>query len=343
MSGSALRIAMLAPPWYDVPPEAYGGIEMVCGELADGLVEEGHKVRLLATGDCRTKAEFVEAGDRPEICWIGRSVPTIAYAAQAERLLRGSDVDLVHDHTEAGPLFAAVRDAPTVVTAHGPMTGPFGAYYRAIADGVHLVAISQAQRDLAPDLPWVGMVHNAVRVDDFPLPGERDDVVVFLGRASRDKGAHLAIDAARAAGLRILLAGKCTEVEEHLYFASEVKPRLGEDAQWLGEADMALKLDLLSRARCLLFPICWEEPFGMVMIEANACGTPVVALRRGSVPEVITDGVNGFVCDDPAELPEAVLAAERLDPYRCREHLYGRFDPPTLVSGYQEVYRQVLG
>jgi glycosyltransferase involved in cell wall biosynthesis len=153
---------------------------------------------------------------------------------------------------------------------------------------------------------------------------------------------HLAIDAARAAGLPIVVAGKCSEPVELDYFAEFIEPRLGPDVTIFGIADAAAKRDLLARAAVLVFPIQWEEPFGMVMIEAMACGTPVVALRRGAVPEVVVDGVTGILCDDPAELPAAITAARRLSAAECRAHVDTCFDAATMVRGYESVYREVL-
>lgn len=338
----ALRVAVVVPPWYDVPPDAYGGIERMTADLVDELVVRGHQVWLIGTGEDRTLATFVPAGRRPDLASIGRSIPTIRCAAEAEQALRSLDVDVVHDHSEAGPLLAGCRSAPTVVTAHGPVTGPFRDYYRALGSSIRLVGLSQAQLSEAPELNWAGVVPNGVRVDGLRCPGPKEDYVAFLGRMSPDKGAHLAVAAARAAGRPIRLAGRCVEPEERRYFEEVIRPLLGPDVEWLGEAGTAMKRELLSRARCLLFPICWEEPFGMVMIEANACGTPVVALRRGSVAEVIQDGVNGYVCDHPDQLPDAVRAAELLDPARCRDQLRGRFDPPTMARGYEEIYLRAI-
>jgi glycosyltransferase involved in cell wall biosynthesis len=207
---------------------------------------------------------------------------------------------------------------------------------------VDLVAISRAQRRAAPDLSWLGTVHNAVDVASFPYRADKEDFLLFLGRLHPDKGVHLAIDAARCAGLPIVVAGKCTEAVEQEYFVSHVQPRLGPDVTIFGTADAAAKRDLLSRAAALVFPILWDEPFGMVMIEAMACGTPVVALRRGSVPEVVVDGVTGVLCDEPEELPAAIAAARRLAPEDCREHVRVRFDVDTMVSGYETLYRQAL-
>jgi glycosyltransferase involved in cell wall biosynthesis len=338
-----LRIAMVAPPWFTVPPHGYGGVENMCADLVDGLVERGHEVTLFGAGGPGTRAgRFVAPYAEPPSSRLGEPLPEVLHTAAVARALDGLDVDLVHDHTLAGPLLARGRRAPTVVTMHGPVTGEPGEYYRHLGDTVDLVAISTAQRRSAPDLTWLGTVHNAVDVASFPYRAAKDEMVLFLGRLHPDKGVHLAIDAAREVGLPIVVAGKCTEPVEREYFRSQIEPRLGPDVTIFGTADAAAKRDLLSRATALLFPILWDEPFGMVMIEAMACGTPVVALRRGSVPEVVIDGVTGVLCDDPADLPSAIAAARKLSPADCREHVATRFDADTMVAGYEALYREVL-
>jgi glycosyltransferase involved in cell wall biosynthesis len=338
-----LRIAMVVPPYFPVPPDAYGGIESVAADLVDALVDRGHEVILLGAGGHSTRAQRFLASYRvPPTAQLGQPVPELIHAAKAGRFLNDLAVDLVHDHTLAGPLLARGRPVPTVVTVHGPVDGELGEYYRALGATVRLVAISSAQRAAAPDLPWIATVHNAIRVGTFPFRAGKENFALFLGRFHPSKAPHLAIDAARAAGLPIILAGKCSEPAERAYFAAEVEPRLGQDATVFGVADAAAKRDLLARAACLVFPVCWEEPFGLVMIEAMACGTPVVALRRGSVPEVVADGHTGIVADDPAALPEAIARARHLDPAACRAHVEERFSVPALAAGYEAVYRRVL-
>jgi glycosyltransferase involved in cell wall biosynthesis len=343
---SRLRVALVAPPWFEVPPTSYGGIEAVVADLADRLTGRGHDVLLVAAGRDKTKARFARTYPDPPSHLLGQPVPEVVQAAAAARILAaearaGRPVDVVHDHSLAGPLLAPGRDVPTVVTMHGPVEGELLSYYRELGDAVSLVAISDAQRHRAPDLPWVGTVHNAIDVSSFPYREDKEDVVAWLGRYCSDKAPHLAIDAAREAGLPIELAGKSHEPPEQAYFAAEIEPRLGPDARHLGMAGFATKTELLGRARCLVFPIQWEEPFGLVMIEAMACGTPVVALRRGSVPEVVVDGVTGFVVDDPSELPAAIRDAKRLDPAACRRHVEENFDLEVMARGYERVYRTV--
>jgi glycosyltransferase involved in cell wall biosynthesis len=337
-----MHIAMVAPPYFEVPPAGYGGIEVVVADLVDSLVTRGHKVTLIGAGNHSTKAQnFITTYDVGPADRLGEPMPEMVHAAKVASILDNLDVDVIHDHTMAGPLMARGRLTPTVVTAHGPVTGDPGEYYRALGDTVQLIAISQAQRAHAPDLPWVSTVHNAIRAESFPFRAQKENFALFLGRFHPEKAPHLAIDAARVAGLPIVLAGKCTEPVERTYFAREIEPRLGTDVTIFGVADAAGKRRLLSHAAVLLFPICWEEPFGLVVIEAMVCGTPVVALRRGAVPELIVHGQTGIVVDDPAEMAAGIALARALDPAVCRKHVETSFAVDVMAQGYEAVYRKV--
>jgi glycosyltransferase involved in cell wall biosynthesis len=215
-------------------------------------------------------------------------------------------------------------------------------YYRQISPNVNLVAISHAQQRQAPDVSWAGTIHNAVPVTAFPFARTKGAYALFLGRLAPEKGLSLAIDAARAAGVPLVIAAKHSEPEERAYFDAEVAPRLGPDVTWVGEVGGDRKLALLAGARCLLFPVRWEEPFGMVLIEALACGTPVVALRRGAVPEIITDGLTGLICDDPAQLPAALHRVRSIKPVDCRREVERRFDSATMAASYLLTYRRAI-
>jgi glycosyltransferase involved in cell wall biosynthesis len=342
-SGS-LRIAMIAPPYFSVPPDGYGGVEMVVADLVNTLVDFGHQVTLIGAGGSHgTKAQrFLSTTEDLPTGRLGEVIPEVAHAARVADLLEHCEVDLVHDHTCAGPLLARGRSTPTVVTVHGPVTGAEGDYYRALEDTAHLIAISDAQRATAPDLAWKATVHNAIDVATYPYRLDKEGFVLFLGRFHPSKAPHLGIDAARAAGLPIVLAGKCTEPIERTYFDEQVKPRLGPDTDVIGVADTMTKRDLLSRAQCLVFPIRWDEPFGLVMIEAMACGTPVVALRRGSVPEILIDGRTGIICDGPDELADGIARARRLGAAECRSYAETAFDLPTMGTGYELAYHHLL-
>ncbi|MFC6012845.1 glycosyltransferase family 4 protein [Nocardia lasii] len=347
--GGPLRIAMVVPPYFDVPPKAYGGVEAVVADLVDSLCERGHHVTLFGAGIDGTKADFVPLWDRIQPERLGDPFPEVVHALRVrraiERLADTEGIDLVHDHTFAGPLNApayANLGLPTVVTVHGPVQEDCYRYYKELGQECSLVAISDRQRALAPDLPWAGRVHNALRPDQWPFLTEKKDYALFLGRFSADKGPHLALDAAHAADIPLILAGKCSEAPEKAYFEKFVTPRMTPRDEMFGLADATAKRKLLSEARCLLFPIRWEEPFGMVMIEAMICGTPVVALRGGAVSEVVVDGVTGRICDDPAELPDAIAEVQTYDPAACRAHVVDHFSADTLGRGYEQVYRDLL-
>ncbi len=338
---TSLRIALVAPPWYPIPPRGYGGIEAMVADLANALVVRGHDVTLIAAGENGTSAGFRTTYSVPPTARLGEGLAEVVHAARAARYLDQLELDLVHDHCLAGPLTAAGRRTPTVATAHGPVDGEIGQYYRDLGGAVSLVAISNSQRRMAPSLNWAGTVHNAIDVQSFPFREDKEDFVLFLGRCNPDKGVHLAIDAAREAGRRILLATKINERAEREYFDAEIQPRLGPGVEHLGEADATLKRELLAAARCLVFPIQWDEPFGLVMVEAMACGTPVVALAQGAVPEVIVDGVTGFVRTKPDELAEAIDAVDQLSPVDCREHARRNFDVEIMATGYERVYAEL--
>ncbi|MCF6733674.1 glycosyltransferase family 4 protein [Blastococcus sp. KM273129] len=344
-----LRVALVAPPYFEVPPGGYGGVEAVVADLADALAAQGHHVTLLGAGRSTTRAEFVPLWPEPVPQRLGEPTPEIVHAAAARnallQLADAGELDVVHDHTLAGPLNAAVlrrRGIPTVLTVHGPVDADMHRYYRDLGADVGLIGISHRQRELAPDLNWLGVVHNALRPEDWPFRAEKGDYALFLGRFHPQKAPHLALDAAHAAGVPLVLAGKCSEPVEQEYFDREVRPRLRSSDRLMGVADAKTKRELLAHARCLLFPIQWEEPFGMVMIEAMVCGTPVVALRGGAVAEVVTDGVTGLVCDHPDQLPAALAAVTGLNPHDCRASVIERFSADRMAEGYVAAYRQAI-
>ncbi|KOX25978.1 glycosyltransferase [Saccharothrix sp. NRRL B-16348] len=333
---------MIAPPWFELPPAAYGGTESMCADLASRLVARGNHVVLVGVGRNGTAADFRATCDHPQSDRMGQGIPEVVHAAALPAILSDLRVDVVHDHSLAGPLLARGRSVPTVVTAHAPVTGDMGRYYRGLNGSVHLVAVSNAQRRLAPDLDWVGTVHNGIDVAAFPFRRDKQDFALFLGRATPSKGIPEAIAAAAEAGLPLRIAAKCREPEEREYFRREIAPLLGPGVEWLGEVDRVVKLELLTAARCLLFPIRWDEPFGLVMVEAMACGTPVVASRRGSVPEVVAHGETGFVCDDHASLVAALRRVDQLSADRCRAEAVRRFDVDLMSARYEDVYRAAV-
>jgi len=338
-TGRPFRIAMVAPPWFDLPPRGYGGTETIVAALADQLVMRGHHVALLGAGQNRTRAhEFYPLYETPPTGQLGSPMPEVIATAEAARVLAELDVDIVHDHSLAGPLLARGRAVPTVATVHGPATGDNGSYFERLGTTIDVVAISESQRRLNPRINWAGTVHNGVDVASYTF-AHGGDYVLWLGRVTPDKGPAIAIDAARAAGRRIVLAGKLNEPAERAHFDQEVRPRLGRGAEWVGEADYRVKRELLAGALCLLFPIRWEEPFGIVMVEALASGTPVVAFRRGSVAEIVRHDVTGVIADDFDAFAAGIGRAVDLDPALCRAAAETRFDLPVMADGYERIYR----
>ncbi|MET8423527.1 glycosyltransferase family 4 protein [Nocardia sp. NPDC004860] len=345
----SLHIVLAAPPYFDIPPVGYGGIEAVVATLADELVDQGHRVTLLGAGHAGTKARFVRVWDEIQSKRLGEPYPEIVNAMKTWQIIEAlhaeDPVDVVHDHTFAGPANAAAYRGlgiPTVVTVHGPVDPEMHEYYQSLDHSVRLVAISDRQRALAPDLNWIGRVHNAIRPSEWPFRTEKLDYALFLGRYAPYKGPHLALRAAHSAGVRLVLAGKLNEPPEHEFFDNYIEPLLTESDDVFGEADATAKRHLLAGARCLLFPIRWEEPFGIVMIEAMVCGTPVIALRGGAVEEVVEHGVTGWICDDPDELPGYIARADEIDPYACRERVERLFATDLFAQGYEAAYHRAI-
>ena len=338
-----MRIGMVAPPWYEVPPEGYGGIEQVIADLADGLTARGHQVELVAAGGDHTEAEMHQTFDEPPdgLGTAEGARVEILHAVRTAQELDGLELDLVHDHSFAAPLLANERPVPTVITTHGPLVDSLAEAY-ASANGVSLVAISEAQRRGRPSLPWAGMVHNGIRVDTYPFASSEDGPFAFLGRMSPNKGPDLAARIARSLDVPLVMAAKCEDPAEERYFEETIQPLLGDGVSYIGTADADEKRELLRTARALLFPISWEEPFGLVMIEAMACGTPVIATPRGSVPEVVVDGETGFIREDFDGLVEAARHAGDIEPEACRRRAVEHFDAGVMVEGYERVFAEVI-
>ncbi|NJC83764.1 glycosyltransferase family 4 protein [Planosporangium mesophilum] len=334
---------MVVPPWYELPPCGYGGIELICAALVDALCARGHDVTMFGAGvRTGTAAHFVSTVSTPQYERLGEAMPDALHAARVGRLLADTQFDVVHDHSLSGPLTAGYRSAPTVVTVHGPADGELGDYYAALGEHIHLVAISDSQRRQRPELRWAATIHNAIEPTQFVPAHNPDGPVVWLARFSPDKGPDLAIKACREAGLPLVLAGKCNENSERRYLDEVIRPMLEDDVELVCNGDRTTTNRLLTEARCLIMPIRWHEPFGMVMIEAMASGTPVVALRRGSVPEVVRHGVTGWICEDPADLPAALLRAGELDPRECVAHARSTFGVQRMARRYERVYRQAI-
>jgi glycosyltransferase involved in cell wall biosynthesis len=249
-------------------------------------------------------------------------VPELVQTLDARCAIDRLRPDVVHDHAFVSPV-AAPAGAPYIVTAHSAGHRPFDDYYRRLSERVALVPISDAQRRHLPDARWAATVANAIDVESFPFGPAGGEDFVFLGRIAEEKGAHLAAEAAHRCGAPLILAGRVGVAEEQEYFDERVRPLLDDRVLFLGEVDSGQKRGLLAGARALLFPIEWDEPFGLVVVEALACGTPVIAFRRGAVPELIEDGTTGFIVDDLDGMVAAMGKVADIDRAACRRSVEG--------------------
>jgi glycosyltransferase involved in cell wall biosynthesis len=338
-----MRVAVVAPVWFPVPPTGYGGIELVVSLLADGLVERGYDVTLFASGGSTTKATLVTPLEQPPDPHLLGNAWYDAFHALAS-YLRADEFDIIHDHAAVtGPVLGALlRGHPPVVhTLHGPWTEPTRVLYRLAAQHIHLVAISEAQRRDNNDVPYAGTVYNGIDLAAYPYREQKEDFLVYIGRANPDKGPATAITAARHLGIPIKLILKRNEPPEKAYFDEAIVPLLGDDVEVFDNVPHDTKVDLLGRAKAMLFPIVWQEPFGLVMVEAMACGTPVVTTNWGAAPELVEDGVTGFRRDGYVDLVDTLNWVGEIDPAACRRRVEERFSADAMVAAYAGLYEQL--
>ena len=340
-----MRIAQVAPLYERVPPRLYGGTERVVSYLTEELVRLGHDVTLFASGDSITAARLQAA------CPSALRLDPNCQDSLAPHVLmlgcvyqRAAQFDIIHCHTDyLGMPLTRFTNTPTLITLHGRLDIPdLAPLYTEYAE-VPLVSISDAQRAPLPQANWVATVQHGLPRELYPSFGRaHGSYLLFLGRISPENRPDSAIRVAQQSGVPLRIAAKVDPVDR-VYFESTIRPLLDHPLiEYLGEADEPTKRALLHDALALLFPIDWPEPFGLVMIEALACGTPVIARRRGSVPEVVRDGYTGFVCDTEDEMVEAVRRTAGLDRMACRDEFERRFTANVMARHYVDVY-QALG
>jgi glycosyltransferase involved in cell wall biosynthesis len=342
-----MKIAMIAPLVERVPPKKYGGTERLIYSLTEELVRRGHDVTLFASGDSMTSAKLVsivpkslrELNFKP---LYDVNAPTLLTLGHVYAQMDG-EFDVIHDSNYYVSLpFAEMSKTPVVMTMHGHIMPDHLPLFRKFQKA-NLVSIS---RDLSTDfegLNHIGTVYNGLKMDYYPFSNENDGYLLYVGRINRDKGTHNAILAAKRLNLPLIIAAKIVEEESaHRYFRKYVKPHLNSQIQWIGEVEEEERNKLMSRALAFLHPAPWREPFGLTLIEAAACGAPVIALRRGAIPEIVEDGKSGFVVNNLDEVCEAIQKVGTIDRAYCRKHALENFNEKRMADGYEEVYKKVI-
>lgn len=344
--GAPLRVAMLAPPWIPVPPPGYGGVESVVSVLTEALVERGVDVTLFCAPGSASSAKLETLLDGTHPDEIQRALYEVDHVARAFRVIDDAcpPFDVVHDHSGFAALAMADRmRTPMVHTLHGTLDLATSAFYAQHGRKATLVPISGAQRNAAPVGPqYAGVIPNPVDVAAWPLRTDKEDYLLWIGRITPDKGPHRAIEAALAARTPLLLAG-IVQPGDRTFFEREVAPHIdGDRIRFVGEVGGARKRSLIGGARGLLMPIRWAEPFGMVMVEALACGTPVIAFREGAAPALIVDGVTGFLVEDEHDMAAAVSRLPDIDGRTCRAWVAANCDVDVVAAAYEHAYREAI-
>lgn len=345
-----LKIAQLANIAERVPPHKYGGTERIVYTLTEELVKRGHEVTLFASGDSITSAKLVSI--YPKALRYSKVLDN-AYSANILSLLnigyayqRQDQFDIIHDHSGYLSLPTAnLSKTPVVMTMHGY----FGINEKRIFENLkepYLVSVSKAQAALAPKLKFIGNVYHGLEMQQFPFSSKPGKYLLFVGRISMEKGVHFAIEVAQYLDIPLIIAAKLDSMVDSprdvAYFRQFIEPKLSDQIKWIGEIDETERNKLMSEALCLLHPITWPEPFGLTLIESMACGTPVVAFKLGSIPEVIQNGKSGYVVKDVSSMIEAVTNIQKIDRQYCRKYVLNKFSVKNMVDGYEEVYNKIL-
>lgn len=340
-----MKIAQIAPLWERVPPFRYGGVELIVALLTDELVRRGHQVTLFASGDSITKARLCSVHDKA--LRLDRSIQEPAYYEQMllGQIYGGAEqFDIIHSHVGCSALVpASLVKTPTLHTLHGIFTPDNQKLFRQFADQPY-ATITHAQRNPDLGLNYIQTVYNGIQINEYPFQPQaaKPAYLAFVGRISPEKGPQHAIAIARAVGMPLKMAGKVDSVDINFY-QHQIQPLIdGDQIQYLGEISHPEKVELLAGAAVTLFPITWREPFGLVMIESMATGTPVVGMELGSVPEVISHGQTGFVCQTLEAMIDYVPAAIDLDRQTCHDYAASRFSVAQMTNEYELAYEKVL-
>ncbi len=345
-----MRIAIIATPWYPVPPCGYGGIELVAYLQARELTARGHQVTVFGHSDSLTEGGFDVvplAGPEWEedLHTPARTARLRQFMVRVLGSLERRRFDVIQDHSELAGLPVWYRRAspPVVSTIHSALEPFDSPLLEEVSGHICLVAVSRSQRAGAPGARWAAVIHNSVDLDRLVVGTRKRDLLLQLARICPDKGQHISIQVARAAGLPLVLAGKVeADAEGRAYFREQVEPWLGRGVTWIENVQGEAKARLLSEARAMLFPIQWEEPFGLAMVEAMASGTPVIATPRGAAPELVADGVTGFLADHVEGMLAALGRLGELRPEAIAATARRRFCPSRMAGAYEALYKGLL-
>lgn len=337
-----LKIAELSPIAWRTPPRSYGPWEQVVSNLTEGLVKRGHDVTLFATADSITSAKLVAVCPRPyeEDKTINSRLYEIWHDSTCMEM--SDQFDIIHNNFDFPPLtFSKFVKTPIVTTVHGFALPEFIKIYQKYKDNFY-ISISLADRRQAPDLNWIGNVYHGVDLKNFTFNPKPKDYLLFLGRISKDKGTHLAIEVAKKTGKKLIIAGIIPE-EEKKYFDSMVKPYIdNKNIQYVGPADPIKRDKLFREALVTLHLITFEEPFGLTLIESMATGTPVIAINKGSIPEIIKDGQTGFIVQNEREAARKIAQIPQIDRYACRKRVEENFTVDIMVENYEKIFYKIL-
>jgi len=353
-----LKIAQVSPLWYPVPPKGYGGTELIVSKLTENLVKRGHKVTLFASGNSKTKGKLISV-IKTHLRKLG--VPYLHDSYNILNLITAfshqKEFDIIHTHIDVyDPVFRAFAKTPSIATLHNPFwpfprrkNGIWYAYqgrtliYNRFSK-LPYVAISNKYRNLCPaKINFVETIYHGVDLKNFEFYQNPENYFVWFGRITKLKGVHLAIKLAKELGFKLLIAGAIVSPEEQIFFKKEIKPNLNKKIKYFGKIKSDKeKSELLGKARALIYPLCWEEPFGIVMAESLACGTPVIALKRGAAPEIIENGKSGYLAKNLAEIKKAIKSIDKIDRKNCRKRAEKNFSLEKMVENYESLYYKII-
>ncbi len=340
-----MRIAQIAPIIERVPPKRYGGTERVVHALTEELMRRGHDVTLFASGDSKTsallKSIYPKSIREARVRDIyGSNIWTLLNIGNAYQMQK--DFDIIHDHNAYLSVATAnLSQTPVVMTLHGPLTPEARQIFSTLRKP-YLITISKSQSQTAPNLNYIGTVYNGLNMEIYPFSETHDGYLLFVGRISIEKGVHIAIEAAQILDMPLIIAAKLDAIDKP-YFHEYVEPWLSRQIRWIGEVNEQTRNRLMSKAAALLHPATWREPFGLTLVEAMACGCPVLAFNRGSAPEIIQNGKTGFVVQDLDEMLMAFDNLGTIDRAYCRRYALGNFNAQKMADGYEKIYQKILG